>query len=359
MEPFKTKVENINISSFKPLISPREIKRLYPPTEHVLEHIEKSRKVIQNILEGKDNRFLVIVGPCSIHSKEIAIEYATRLNSLKESLQDVMYVVMRTYFEKPRTTLGWKGLIYDPHLDNTHDIEKGLMLAREILLNIAEMSLPAGSELLDPIVPQYIADLICWASIGARTTESQTHREMASGFSMPIGFKNTTDGNLQIAIDAMVSARGSHHFIGVDEDGKTCVVATKGNTVSHLILRGGKGRPNYDPVSVIEAIERMEKVGLPPRIIIDCSHANCGKRHQLQAHVLRDVVQQRLEGNIYIKGVMIESNLKPGNQPFPPPNGVLEYGVSITDPCLGWEDTESLLLETAEKLRKERSFANV
>lgn len=359
MEPFKTKVENINISSFKPLISPREIKRLYPPTEQILEHIERSRKVIQNILEGEDSRFLVIVGPCSIHSKEIAIEYATRLNSLKESLQDVMFVVMRTYFEKPRTTLGWKGLIYDPNLDNTHDIEKGLMLAREILLKIAEMSLPAGTELLDPIVPQYIADLICWASIGARTTESQTHREMASGFSMPIGFKNTTDGNLQIAIDAMVSARGSHHFIGVDEDGKTCVIATKGNTVSHLILRGGKGRPNYDPVSVIEAIEKMEKAGLPPRIIIDCSHANCGKRHQLQAHVLRDVVQQRLEGNTYIKGVMIESNLKPGNQPFPPPNGVLEYGVSITDPCLGWEDTESLLLETAEKLKKEKSFANI
>lgn len=354
MESFRTRIENINVLFFKPLISPREIKQLYPLTERVSAHIEHSRNIIRNILEGTDPRFLVIVGPCSIHSKEIAYEYANKLNRLKDELQDVMFIVMRTYFEKPRTTLGWKGLIYDPDLDNTHNIEKGLKLAREILLQIGEMALPTGTELLDPIVPQYIADLVCWVSIGARTTESQTHREMASGFSMPIGFKNTTDGNLQIAIDAMVSARGSHHFIGVDEDGKTCVVATKGNSISHLILRGGKGRPNYDPVSIIEAVEKMEKAGLPPRIIVDCSHANCGKRHQLQAHVLRDVIQQRIDGNTCIRGVMIESNLKPGNQPFPPPNGVLEYGVSITDPCLGWEDTESLLLETAEKLRKEK-----
>lgn len=347
-------IENINVLSFTPLISPREIKQLYPLTESIKEHIAKSRETVRDILKGEDSRFMLIVGPCSIHSKEVALDYAKRLLGVQQQVSDVCFIIMRTYFEKPRTTLGWKGLIYDPDLDNTHNIIKGLKLAREILTRIAEMGLPTGTELLDPIVPQYISDLVCWASIGARTTESQTHREMASGFSMPIGFKNSTDGNLQVAIDAMVSARGSHHFLGIDEDGTSCVIETAGNSMSHIILRGGRGRPNYDPVSVIDAIEQMQKAGLPPRIVVDCSHANCGKRYPLQAHVLRDVVQQRIEGNPFLLGAMLESNIKAGNQPFPPPGKEPEYGVSITDPCLGWEETETLILESAEKLRKQK-----
>ncbi len=353
-KPIQKVIENINVVSFTPLISPREIKELYPLSEKVKEHIANSREAVCNILTGQDSRFIIIVGPCSIHSKEVALDYAQRLLQVKKQVEDVCFVIMRTYFEKPRTTLGWKGLIYDPDLDNTHNITKGLKLAREILSNIAEMELPTGTELLDPIVPQYISDLVCWASIGARTTESQTHREMASGFSMPIGFKNSTDGNLQVAIDAMISARGSHHFLGIDEDGFSCIIETAGNTMSHIILRGGRGRPNYDPVSVIDAIEQMQKAGLPPRIIVDCSHANCGKRYALQAHVLRDVVQQRIEGNPFLLGAMLESNIKSGNQPFPPPGKEPEYGVSITDPCLGWEETEALILESADKLRKQQ-----
>ncbi|MGC9052389.1 MAG: 3-deoxy-7-phosphoheptulonate synthase [Candidatus Hydrogenedens sp.] len=347
-------IENINVLSFTPLISPREMKEIYPVSDNLKEHIASSREVVRNILEGEDSRFILIVGPCSIHNKEVALDYAERLLKLQKQVNDVCFVIMRTYFEKPRTTLGWKGLIYDPDLDNTHNIIKGLKLAREILINIAEIGLPTGTELLDPIVPQYISDLVCWASIGARTTESQTHREMASGFSMPIGFKNSTDGNLQVAIDAMISARGSHHFLGIDEDGRSCVIETAGNSMSHIILRGGRGRPNYDPVSVIESIEQMQKAGLPPRIVVDCSHANCGKRYPLQAHVLRDVVQQRIEGNPFLLGSMLESNIKAGNQPFPPPGKEPEYGVSITDPCLGWEETETLILESAEKLRKQK-----
>lgn len=347
-------IENINVLSFTPLISPREIKELYPVSDKIKDHIAQSREVVRDILKGEDTRFMIIAGPCSIHNKEVALDYAQRLLELQKRVNDVCFVVMRTYFEKPRTTLGWKGLIYDPDLDNTHNIIKGLKLAREILTCIADMGLPTGTELLDPIVPQYISDLVCWASIGARTTESQTHREMASGFSMPIGFKNSTDGNLQVAIDAMISARGSHHFLGIDEEGCSCVIETAGNSMSHIILRGGRGRPNYDPVSVIDAVEQMQKAGLPPRIVVDCSHANCGKRYALQAHVLRDVVQQIIEGNPYLLGAMLESNIKAGNQPFPPPGRVPEYGVSITDPCLGWEETETLILESAEKLRRHK-----
>ncbi len=343
-------IENINIVSFTPLISPREMKELYPLTDSLREQIAHSREVVQNILNGKDSRFMMIVGPCSIHSEEVALDYARRLAELQKRVEDELFMIMRTYFEKPRTTLGWKGLIYDPDLDNTHNIIKGLKLARKILINIAEIGLPTGTELLDPIVPQYISDLVSWASIGARTTESQTHREMASGFSMPIGFKNSTDGNLQVAIDAMISARGSHHFLGIDEDGHSCIIETAGNSMSHLILRGGKGRPNYDPVSIVESLERMQKAGLPPRIVVDCSHANCGKRYALQVHVLRDVIQQRIEGNPFLLGAMLESSLKPGSQPFPPPGAVPEYGVSITDPCLGWEETETLILESARRL---------
>ncbi|HOK09814.1 MAG TPA: 3-deoxy-7-phosphoheptulonate synthase [Candidatus Hydrogenedens sp.] len=345
-------IENINIVAFTPLITPREIKKAYPMTDALSRSIAEFRNTVGAILRGEDNRFMIIVGPCSIHSREVALDYAQRLLNVQKQVSDVMFIIMRTYFEKPRTTLGWKGLIYDPDLDSTHNIAKGLNLAREILIKIAEMGLPTGTELLDPIVPQYISDLVCWASIGARTTESQTHREMASGFSMPIGFKNSTDGNLQVAIDAMISARGHHHFLGIDEDGRSCIIETAGNSLSHIILRGGRGRPNYDPVSVIEAVEQMQKVGLPPRIVIDCSHANCGKRYVLQAHVLRDVIQQRIEGNRFILGAMLESNIKAGNQPFPPPGAVPEYGVSITDPCLGWEETETVILESAERLRK-------
>jgi 3-deoxy-7-phosphoheptulonate synthase len=344
------RIENLNVIALTPLITPEALKKQLPLTPTARETIASGRESVHAILDGTDPRFLVIAGPCSIHDTAVALEYAERLGRLAEALKTRLCILMRTYFEKPRTTIGWKGLIYAPRLDGEHDIPAGLFIARELLLKIAEMGQPIGTELLDPIVPQYIADLVSWASIGARTTESQTHREMASGFSMPIGFKNSTDGNLQVAIDAMISARGKHHFLGIDGQGQSCVVETRGNPASHLILRGGRGRPNYDPVSVIDAIEHMKKANLPPRIVVDCSHANCGKRYELQAHVLRDVVQQRVEGNAALLGVMLESNLKPGNQPMPEKGRKLEYGVSVTDPCLGWETTEELLRQAYDKL---------
>jgi len=344
------RIENINIGAFTPLITPNELKVELPLTEKADATVAAAREQVAAILTKQDRRLLVVVGPCSIHDREAALEYAGRLSVLQRELAERLLIVMRVYYEKPRTTVGWKGLINDPNLDGSYDVDKGLRKAREILLRVNEMGLPAGSELLEPVIPQYIADLLACASIGARTSESQTHREMASGLSMPVGFKNSTDGYLQVAIDGVVSAGRAHHFLGIDANGRTCVVASQGNPNWHIILRGGRTGPNYDPVSVISAEEQMREAGVDPRIMVDCSHANCGKRPHLQAHVLRDVVQQRVEGSTSLIGVMLESNLKGGCQKVPSDVSKLEYGVSITDPCLDWETTERLLREAHEKL---------
>lgn len=343
-------VDNLNVISLTPLAPPRRLKEELPLNEQATETVAEAREQIAAVLEKRDARVLVIAGPCSIHDPEAALEYAQRLKVLKTELQDRLFIVMRVYFEKPRTTVGWKGLINDPDMDDSCNIEKGLKKARALLLRLAELGIPAASEVLDPIIPQYIADLLSWVSIGARTAESQTHREMASGLSMPVGFKNNTDGYLQTAIDALMSAARPHHFLGIDADGRTCVVRTQGNRLGHVILRGGRSGPNYDPVSIIAVEEQMRAAGLEPRIVVDCSHANCGKRARLQAHVVRDVVQQRIEGNTSILGVMLESNLKEGNQKLGPDITQLEYGRSITDPCIDWDTTEALLREAHLKL---------
>jgi 3-deoxy-7-phosphoheptulonate synthase len=341
--------QDLNVLAESPLITPRDLKAALPMSPAANTTVVAGREAIKGILRKEDARLVVIVGPCSIHDEKAAFEYAERLVELRNRVGDQLFLVMRTYFEKPRTITGWKGLINDPHLDGTYDMHEGLRRARAILLKICEMGIPTATEVLDPIVPQYIADLKSWAAIGARTTESQTHRELASGLSMPIGFKNNTDGNLRIAINALVSARQPHHFLGIDQDGRTCVIATRGNAYGHMILRGGGDRPNYDPVSVTMAEEQLQRAGLAPLLMVDCSHDNSGRRCRLQAHVLKSVVQQRLDGNTSIIGVMIESNLKEGSQHLVP-GGTLEYGVSITDPCLGWESTENLLLFARDEL---------
>jgi 3-deoxy-7-phosphoheptulonate synthase len=316
------------------------------------------REVITRILQREDQRLLVVVGPCSIHDTSAALEYATRLNKLRQELDDRFYIVMRVYFEKPRTTIGWKGLINDPHLDGTYDIETGLKQARKLLLQIAEMGLPAATEFLDSIAPQYLADLVTWAAIGARTTESQTHREMASGLSMPVGFKNGTDGSLQTALDAMHASRTSHSFLGIDQDGITSIIRTTGNLVGHIVLRGGRLRTNYDAESLREAESRLTAAGLPAALMVDCSHANSAKQHARQEDVWRNLLDQRLAGNLGLIGAMVESNLYEGNQPIPRNLSELRYGVSITDSCLGWEATERMLRQGHAALARERVLAH-
>jgi 3-deoxy-7-phosphoheptulonate synthase len=346
------KTSDLNVASTIRLITPREIKREMPISKAATQYVIEGRQTIERILNKEDKRLLVIVGPCSIHDEDSALEYASRLAALRKQVEDRLYLVMRMYFEKPRTTVGWKGFVNDPNLDGTYDMATGLRRARKLLLQVVEMGLPTATEMLDTIVPQYLADLECWAAIGARTIESQTHRELASGLSMPVGFKNTTDGNLQIAVNAFLSARQSHHFLGMDDHGHTCIIATKGNPNGHLILRGGHDRPNYDPVSVIRAEQQLTKAGLPALLMIDCSHDNSGKNPRLQPHVLRSVVQQRLDGNASIIGAMIESHLEDGSQS--PDKGKLKYGVSITDGCLGWTKTESLLKYAHDMLAQEK-----
>jgi len=301
------------------------------------------REVIGGILAESDPRLLVVLGPCSIHDPKAALEYASKLNALRIEFEDQFYLVMRVYFEKPRTTIGWKGMIYDPHLDGSDDIEIGLEQARKLLLEINEMGLPTATEFLDPIVPQYIADLVSWAAIGARTTESQTHRQMASGLSMPVGFKNGTDGGLQVAIDAMHSATAPHTFLGIDQEGATSIIRTNGNPAGHVVLRGGRGLTNYDADSTLEAAESLAKAGLPQVLMVDCSHANSGKQHGKQEEVWNSLIGQRIAGNKAIVGAMIESNLFEGLQPMASSLAALSYGVSITDACLGWEVTERML----------------
>ncbi len=322
-------------------------------TNDLAEFIDQSRKSIVDILNGDDHRIVLIVGPCSIHDPEMAMDYANRLAKLAQEVQKTILVVMRVYFEKPRSTTGWKGLINDPNLDGTFEVEEGLYTARALLRQITRIGLPIATEALDPIVPQYIQDFVSWTAIGARTTESQTHREMASGLSSPVGFKNGTDGNLDVAINAIKSAASPHSFLGVDEFGRASVVQTKGNENSHIVLRGGKS-PNYDPASVRECELQLARSGLRPSIMIDCSHGNSKKDHKNQPTVAADIVRQIIEGNRSIKGLMIESSLHSGNQPFSCGQTHLLYGVSITDKCIDFSTTENLVFGIHEALERTR-----
>ena len=340
---------NLNVSSFRSLITPRQLKLELPTTPAALATVAAGRATVAAILDGRDPRFLALVGPCSIHDVVAAREYAARLATLRAELGRRIAIVMRAYFEMPRTVLGWKGLINDPHLDGSFDMEHGLRLARGMLLDATQLGVPVGTEMLDPITPQYIVDLVSWAAIGARTIESQTHRQMASGLSMPVGYKNTTEGNLQPALDAFSAALQPHRFLGIDEDGRTSIVTTRGNAAGHVILRGGTDRPNYDPAFVADAVARMEAAGLPARLMVDCSHANSGKRHDQQQKVWSSVVEQRAAGSRALVGAMLESNLLEGRQDLGGASA-LRYGISITDACIGWDETERLLREAADRL---------
>lgn len=343
------KTYDIRVDKFDRLISPSQLKDQLPLNKAAYHTVVEGRRVISDVLDGKDTRLLVIAGPCSIHDEVAALDYAQRLKSLSEQVSETMLLVMRVYFEKPRTNVGWKGLINDPRLDGSYDINAGLQKARSLLLKITQMGLPTATELLDPIVPQYIAGLLCWAAVGARTTESQTHREMASGLSMPVGFKNCTDGDLTTAVNAMIAAGAPQHFLGIDPQGQTCIVTTTGNPHAHIVLRGG-ARPNYDTVSIKEAIGLLAEKNLSRAIMVDCSHDNSRKNHTLQPAVWQDVINQRLDGNDTIIGMMLESNLKAGNQNNTGDLESLQYGVSITDACIDWKTTEELVLSAHERL---------
>ncbi len=337
------RTQDLHVKEIVRLLSPRELKALTPTTEAVNATVARARERVVRILNQEDPRVLVVIGPCSIHDEKSALEYANRLSKLQKEFADRMEIVMRVYFEKPRTTIGWKGLINDPHLDGSQDIETGLKVARRLLMQINGMDLPAATEFLDPIVPQYIADLITWAAIGARTTESQTHREMASGLSMPVGLKNSTDGSLQVAIDAMAATRHPHSFLGMNEGGETAIVRTSGNPNAHVVLRGGRAMTNYDAVSIRAAEEKLASEKLPPILMVDCSHANSSKQFAKQEDVWHSVIEQRLGGTKSLIGLMVESHLSEGNQPIPKDLALLRYGVSITDSCIGWETTERML----------------
>jgi len=337
---------NLRITGIEPLIPPSELMNEIPISEKGSETVHESRGIIEAILKGEDMRLLAIVGPCSIHDVRAAKEYMARLGELRERVIDRVYVVMRVYFEKPRTTLGWRGLIIDPFMDGSYRIEEGLRIARSLLRDIIDTGMPVGSEMLDPIVPQYVSDMISWAAIGARTTESQTHRNLASGLSMPVGFKNSTDGSLFSAVNALESARVGHNFIGINPEGQTCVLSTSGNTASHIILRGGRPGPNYYEESVEEAEGMIRELGIEPAIMIDCSHMNSGKKHVRQERVIRALLDQRKRNRTSIIGFMLESNLMPGNQVIPEDLSLLKYGVSVTDECIGWDETERLLMES-------------
>ena len=341
---------NLRIRSLEPLVPPARLMALLPLDDAATQTIVAGRREVERVLAGHDPRLLAVVGPCSIHDLDAARDYAARLKTLADRVADRLLVVMRVYFEKPRTTVGWKGLINDPHIDDSFDVGTGLRLARGLLIEVARMGLFSATEFLEPITPQYIADTIVLGAIGARTTESPTHRQMASGLSMPVGFKNSTDGSLQAAIDAMQAAKTPHSFLGIDNDGGTCVVSTTGNPWGVLMLRGGRSGSNYSPEVMLEARTKLEKAGLPPRIIVDCSHANSGKDHTRQAAVWRDVLEQRAAGDRSIVGLMLESNIHPGGQPADADRSKLAYGVSITDACIGWEETEALLREAHGRL---------
>tara|TARA_B100000809_G_scaffold37862_1_gene33119 strand:- start:836 stop:1945 length:1110 start_codon:yes stop_codon:yes gene_type:complete len=344
-------VENINIEQPEILVTPAELKREIPISDVARETIASGRKAIEDILERKDHRVFVVVGPCSIHDLDAAHEYAKKLKVLADKVSDTLLIVMRVYFEKPRTTTGWKGLINDPFMNDSFKITDGLHIGRQLLHDILEIGLPTATEALDPISPQYMQDLIAWSAIGARTTESQTHREMASGLSSSVGFKNGTDGSLTVAINALQSVASPHRFLGINSDGKVSVITTKGNPYAHVVLRGGNGKPNYDSVSVSICEHELAAEGITPNIMVDCSHANSNKDHNLQPLVLENVANQILEGNTSIIGAMVESHLNGGNQKLSSNPDDMAYGVSVTDACIDWETTEASILGMADKLR--------
>jgi len=344
-------INDINIVSNDPLITPEQLKTEIPLSATAMDTVSRGREVIRNILDGKDHRLFVVVGPCSIHDVKAAHEYAERLKTLAAEVSDTLFLVMRVYFEKPRTTLGWKGLINDPYLDDTFKIQEGLHIARQLLLDVAEMGLPTAGEALDPISPQYLQDLFSWSAIGARTTESQTHRELASGLSSAVGFKNGTDGSLTVAINALQSVSRPHRFLGINQQGSVSIVATKGNTYGHVVLRGGNGKPNYDSVSVAICEQELSKAGILPNIMVDCSHANSNKDPALQPLVMANVANQILEGNSSIIGLMVESNLGWGSQSIPANLDDLKYGVSVTDACIDWDATVTAVRDMHAKLK--------
>ncbi len=344
-------IENLNIETQQVLLSPDRLKAEIPMSPTAAQTVSTSRGVIRDILDGKDHRLFVVVGPCSIHDVDAAKDYARRLKTLSEEISDTIYLVMRVYFEKPRTTVGWKGLINDPDLNDSFKIEKGLRIGRRLLMDVAEMGIPVATEALDPISPQYLQDLVAWSAIGARTTESQTHREMASGLSSAVGFKNGTDGGLEVAINALQSVSSPHRFLGLNGQGQVAITHTKGNRYGHVVLRGGNGKPNYDSVSVALCEKELERAGIKSNIMVDCSHANSNKDPSLQPLVMENVSNQILEGNQSIVGLMVESNIGWGNQKVPANLADLQYGVSITDACIDWQTTEKTLRDMRNKLQ--------
>ncbi|MEC9482401.1 MAG: 3-deoxy-7-phosphoheptulonate synthase [Halomonas sp.] len=344
-------VNNLNVLAQDVLVTPEALKREIPLSEAAERTVIEGRRTIQRILDREDPRLLVVIGPCSIHDIEAARDYARRLKRLADEVSDALFIVMRVYFEKPRTTVGWKGLINDPHINDSFEIEEGLHIARNLLVELTEMGLPLATEALDPISPQYLQDCISWSAIGARTTESQTHREMASGLSCPVGFKNGTDGSLDVAVNALKSVAHPHNFLGIDQAGQVAIIRTRGNAYGHVVLRGGNGKPNYDSVSVALAEQELGKAGLTANVMIDCSHANSNKDPALQPLVMENVTNQIIEGNRSIMGLMIESHLGWGSQKIPEDRSQLQYGVSITDACIDWDTTDRTLHAMAEKLK--------
>ena len=341
-------IDDVNLQSIHPLVTPAELKTELPLTESAYQTVLHGRETIRNILDGKDKRIFVVIGPCSIHDPVAAHEYADRLKVLSDKIKDSIYIVMRVYFEKPRTTVGWKGLINDPDMNDSFNIEKGLRIGRKLLVELNEKGLPCATEALDPNSPQYYQDLISWSAIGARTTESQTHREMSSGLSSPVGFKNGTDGGLTVATNAMQSVKHGHHFLGLNNQGQVCVIRTSGNPYAHVVLRGGNGKPNYDAGSVAEAEAALAKAKVSTKIMIDTSHANSNKDPFLQPLVLKNITEQIIDGNKSIIGIMVESHLKGGRQEIPENLCDLEYGKSVTDGCIDWDTTEKVILEMHE-----------
>ncbi|MRV71084.1 3-deoxy-7-phosphoheptulonate synthase [Duganella sp. FT92W] len=343
-------IENINVTNFASMPTPAELHAKLPLTDAASETVMKGRADLRNILDRKDKRLFVVVGPCSIHDPVAGLDYARRLKALQEEVADTMLLVMRVYFEKPRTTTGWKGYINDPFMDDSFRVDVGMEKARQFLLDVCELGLPTATEALDPISPQYLGDLIAWTAIGARTTESQTHREMSSGLSTPVGFKNGTDGDISIAINAILSAANPHAFLGINGEGNVSIVRTRGNAYGHVVLRGGDGRPNYDSVSVAIAAQSLEKAKLPANVVVDCSHANSYKKPELQPLVMADVVNQITHGNQSVVGVMIESNIVGGNQKIPQNLSELKYGCSVTDGCIDWDTTADMLRAAHKEL---------
>lgn len=343
--------ENLNIASYTTLVTPDELKQRLPLRGETLAYVQSNRQIIRDIIDGKDHRLFVVVGPCSIHDVDAAMDYAERLKVLAEEVQDTLVLVMRVYFEKPRTSIGWKGLINDPEMNDSFKIEDGLHIGRKLLLKLTSMGLPTSTEALDPISPQYLHDIITWSAIGARTTESQTHREMSSGLSSPVGFKNGTDGGLTVAINALQAVSSPHRFLGIDPTGQVSIVHTAGNPNAHIVLRGGKGITNYDAASVKECEEVCDKAKVSSKIMVDCSHANSNKDHNVQPVVIADVCEQIIAGNKSIIGLMVESNINAGRQDIPTDLSELKYGVSVTDACIDWATTENSIRDARAKLK--------